>query len=778
VSLAIVGLALAIGIGTATLSIVYAFNFRPLGVPDATAVVRVSRQAKDGSGAWSYAEFTRLRDAVQQIDLEATVRRNPVLEDPTSGLPARSVPAEFVSGGFFQTMKMRPAVGRVLVAEDDRPGAAAVAVINLAFWRNVFDADPSIVGRTVIIGGAPATIVGVAGDNFSGPWPEPPALLLPMRAGAQLYPKEIPGDAASGLTVDVIGRLAAADRQAAAMAELSAVVPAVSLAVGRSIAPDATLRFRTAGAQFTGEDAFVTTVLFALVTLVLLLAAANVANLLLASATSRQQEIGTRLALGASRGRIARQLLTESLLIGGVAGALGFLLAYWLLPLAFLLDIPIPPSVELRPDVPVLLVIVALSLVTGAAAGLAPARFGARGDVLTPLKGDDAHSSAAPRVNRWRRVLLGAQAAASMALLVLASLFGRALIDTATRDYGYDVWRLLEVTPLVPDRAVGPDMDAYFDAVRQRVANVHGVTGVAVANPPPFSNAIFPVDFTKDGVTYTVVQTRSSADYFQTIGRAIVRGRSYTESEVRFGARVAVVNQSLGRLLWGDADPLGRTLDQIGTEFAGVRVIGVARDAFTSRQLNRGTHGSIYRPMVPEHLGAARLVVRADDPASVRQTIAAAIAGADSVVRPRVRLISESLDRSLVLARLLATAGAIVGGFALTLSAIGLVGVTSFVIAQRRREIGVRLALGASGSAIVRLLFRDGLRPVVIGMAAGLAIALAGGPIFAGLLYGISPYDPVAIAAATIVLLGAVSLAIAFPARNAVRTDPMRVLRT
>ena len=455
--------------------------------------------------------------------------------------------------------------------------------------------------------------------------------------------------------------------------------------------------------------------LFGAIGLVVLLACVNVANLQLASAFARQREIGVRLALGASKARIVRQLVTESIALGWVAGAMGLAFAIWLAPvLARLINVPI--TYDLTPDARVFTFLMVVSCAAGIGAGLAPARYGARGDLLTPLKGDGPRVGRSGRPSRLRASLIGVQAAASLVLLVIASLAVRAAIRATQIDLGFDANRLIAVSGF-PGR--DDPAKAYLDVAIERARAVPGVSAVSLASWPPFSGPNILMGFERGGEEHRASLNRTSADYFSTVGLRIVRGRAYTEAEVAADAPVALVSETLARLLWGSAEPLGQVLDnfKLIDKAPRVTVIGVVSDAVTAR-LPEFRTAAIYRPLT--QMRYARMVVRSEgQPKAVVPALRAALLPIDPRVRVEITPVRDGLQREMEMPRSFATIAAYVAALALTLAIIGIYGVTTFVTGQRTREIGLRIAVGASRTDVVRLLLGDSLRSVVLGLGAG-----------------------------------------------------------
>lgn len=776
VATTIAGLGLAIGVSTAVFSLLTATLWTRPGVADPDSAVRVHRAWKGGiSHAWPYAEFVALRERSRDAKIEASTlnwgsllfsSKAPTLlqDDP------QRVRAGIVSGGYMATFGARPLHGRILLPGDDVPGAQAVAVVGYTFWTRRLDSDPSVVGRVVWVNGEPATIVGVAERRFTGIAEEPPALWVSLTG---LHALGGSNPRAAGMTFGVVARMA----PGATIAQTEGHVGAIAAALGRETVDP----YRPTGVKLvaaserpgrTGQ-ALIVGLLLTAVGLVVLLACVNVANLQLASAFARQREIGVRLALGASKARIVRQLVTESIALGWAAGATGLALAIWLVPvLARVIGIPI--TFDLAPDARVFAFLVVVSCVAGIGAGLAPARYGARGDLLTPLKGDGPRVGQSGRPSRLRGALIGVQTAASLVLLVVAALAVRAAVRATQIDVGFDANHLVAVsgTPGRHETAT-----AYLAVALDRVRSVPGVQAASLTDSPPYNGGYIPMNFTRDGITHRAFLAHTDASYFSTLGLRTLRGRTYSDAEVSAAAPVVVVSESLASRLWGSEGPLGQILEdfKVRDKQPRVTVIGVVSDTVSAR-LHEIRTSSLYRPLTL--MPTARIVVRTSGPPEAAlPALRAALQPIDSRVRVDMNLVRDGLQRELDAPRTFAAIAGYVAALALALAAIGMYGVTAFVTGQRTREIGLRIAVGASRADVVRLLLGDSLRPVAIGLAAGLVMTLVASRLFEGAMYGVRARDPIAFSVAAIMLLAAGALSTYIPTRRAARADPVVALR-
>jgi predicted permease len=765
--LSVTGLALAIGVSTAVFGLVTAAALRPSGLSDPASVVSAQRVDSEGRfHGWSYDDYQAIRGRTSTITLEAMLYEGAGFGDATAAGFEQRVDVHLVSGGYLETFGARPVRGRLLQVADADPAAPLAAVVSEGFWTRRLGGNPSIIGRTVLLSGTPVVVVGIAERTFTGPAVSAPAFWITWNAGRLLYPYAL--DRAN---LRLSGRLRPDQGPLAAEAELSALVAA--LEVERSgEAGRARVRFGPPG-TVRGEVRAIGWSVLCAVALVLLLAAANLANLLLANAAERQREIGVRRALGADRRRLVRQLLTEGLVLACLGSVAGLALALWLSPTAA--DwLGLPPGVDVTFDLRVYAFLAASTLAVGGLAALAPVRHGLRGDLTSPLKG--GASTVSPVGGRLRATLIAVQATASLLLLVSTAVLSKSAIASSIVDLGLDVDRLIAVSPRFPYQACEDAcIDAYLDRAVNRVRALPEVQAVATTSNPPMTGSFYPVVVERDGVQQVFARLRASETFFEASGVRIVQGRSYTDTEGVQDAPVAVVTEAFARRLWTSGQALGQSLDDLGEEFEGVRVVGVATDAVSSLVPNIRSIG-VFTPMIGGH-PAPTILVRTPSAVDHLPQIHAAVAGLDSNVRVSTIAMRQAVDDELRPVRSIVAASTVVTGVALALALIGLYGVTAFVLRQRTQEIGIRMALGARGRDVAKLLGRQSLQPVVVGLIAGLLLAVLVGRLFMTLILGVSPTDPMALGAAASVLLLSAAAAIVSPARRASRVDPASVLR-
>jgi putative ABC transport system permease protein len=779
VAIGIGGLALAIGAVTSVFTLVDATMLRPHGMQDPSSVVRVVVPGHGSFSYWPYRTFLRLQDEASLSQVEASLFEKARL---STGAPADDVPGRwmlFVSGTYHQTFGARPALGRILQPADDVPGAMAVIVVSHHLWSTEFNADPSAIGRTVWVNGAPVTLVGVLERGFTGPISTRASVWAPLSAfddvgmGTAFQPT-------STAYVEVFARLASDATMEAARDNLDAIVKRSRS--GSSHAPEGDsgsvlLRSAASPIDAEGPDGYVAIAsISGVLGLVLALACANTANLLLAGAATRTREIGIRLAMGSTARRLIRQMVSESVLLGLMAGALGLLLSAWLTPILRSV-VELPPDLDVSLDARVLLFATGVALICGIAAGISPARFGARGDVLSALKTHRSSRDRRTAPSRLRTSFVGFQAAASMLLLVSAALLSRTAIQAMRTEAGFDVNRLLTVS--ISDGRTKFDEIGYLQSALTALRGMRAVERVAVTQYIPFGFSVWRDVFTHRGHSYTLYFNRTDAEYFATAGVRLLRGRTFAAEEVADERPVAVISESVARAFFDGIDPVGQQVSRVPGEDARqipATIIGVVADAMISR-LRTEQFGAIYLPLERTRSNTPGLLVRTASPGIASRAVEDALRRIDPRVRVTTAIVGEQVDAYLAEKRMLAWLAGPTALLALVLAMLGLYGVTAFAVSHRSQEMSIRTAIGATTADLLRLLVRDGLRPVLVGLAIGLFAALVVSRLFASTLPGVSPHDPLAIGAAIVTLFSSALAAILIPARRVANTDPASVLR-
>ncbi len=789
-TLAVLSLALGIGANTAVFSIVNALFFKslPVAQPDTLVALYTVDQRNPGLNPLSHLNWKDLREQ-RDVFAEVTAYDWVPLSVATGGEAELSF-GQLVAGNYFQTLGTSAALGRLIAPADDvTPGAHPVVVLSHAFWTRRLGGRADAVGRTLLVNATPFTVIGVTPREFTGVTVGlQPELWAPMAMNRALRPDANWYEQRRGLFLSALARLAPGVTPAGAQAAVATLGERLAREYpadneGRSLRA-VPFAHATLPPGLREPALAAAAMLGVIVGLVLLIACANVANLLLARAVSRRKEIALRLALGASRAALLRQLWSESLLLALAGAAGGLLVALWARGaiLAFLPSLPLPITVTLglELDARVLLATLALALATGLLAGLAPAWQLARPQLVTALK---ERGGSEPRVARrfgLRDLLVGAQVALAFVALAGAGLFVRSLAAAQRSDPGFDTTRLalvsFDLTLQGHDEQRGR---LFVEQALERVAALPGIERVAVAQSGPLNLAlarsVFPEG--EEGGRGVFVQVNAvSPGYFETLGVPLLRGRAFGASDRRGAPLVVVVNETMAAQFWPGRDPLGQRFRFFG-ESSALQVVGVARDA-KYNTLGEDPQPYLYQPLDQAFSGALTLVARAQgDPALVllpmQRELRALVrdlplAGLSTVEQ----LIANSLWASRLGASLLAAFGAL----ALALAAVGIYGVTSYAVSQRAPEIGVRMSLGADRGAVMRLVLRRGMLVVGVGLALGAALALALARLLAALLF-VSPSDPLVFVAMAATLAAVGALANLFPARRAATVDPLVALR-
>lgn len=783
---AVLTLALGIGANSTIFTFASAALFRPTpGIANADQLVWISAVWRDRGRdtRMSYPEYLDYRDALTSVFSDVVALRSTPVSLGSGEEPQR-VRGQMVSGNFFSALGIAPAAGRLLTPDDDRGGALAVAVISDRLWRRQFGASAEVLSTPVAINGHPFTIVGIAPDTFQGvALGETADVWLPIARAADARSSD------SALLTDrgsswllVMGRLR--DEATASTAQAAASAVAARLAAAY---PDAqanrTVRISDAGSGLPPEgrtELLPLGILLLVVTgTVLLIACANVANLLLARGAARSLEISIRAALGASRRRLVRQFLTEGAILAAAATVVGLLICFWV---ADVLQAQLPEE-EFRglyasADFRVVLFTAAAGAVSVIAFGLAPALALTRGALVPQLR----TTPGAGGRTRLQGIFVVAQLALSLVLLLAGGLSLRAVQKSASIDPGFDAGGVLTASyDLVLQNYAADRRVAFRRLLRERVAALPGVTDVSIVNVPPLSGTM----------VGTVVSSRSDARgesesraylnaagprYFETLRLPIVRGRGFNDGDTIGAAEVAVVNETLAHNLWGGADPLGR---EILLEGRRVRVVGVARNSKYD-EITEDPRPFMYLS-IDQHpqLDRETVLVRGTGAAGLLPALRSVIRELDPALpvfdaRPLADVLTERNDKERAVSALLAGFGTL----ALLLAALGLYGIMAYAVTQRRREMGIRLALGATPSQLTSLIARDGFRLSALGVAIGAVLSAPMAYALGALLFGVQIADVAGFALICVVLLLVGTLAAVLPARRAGRLDPLAALRS
>jgi predicted permease len=799
-------LALGLGATTAIFSLLNAVALRPLPVADARGLVQLKHSiplwetgGSNDRSLFSYPEFERLRarsDALSGAFAASSVGR----VNLNAGGAAGVARAEACSGEFFATLGVVPQHGRLIAPDDDRPGASAL-VLSDRYWRSRFGADRSVVGGAVRVNQQSFTVIGVAPPEFCGLTPGScPDVWAPLRALDRLQPDRERWTQAFSSWLTVGGRLrpgvalpqAQAALDGACRRVLAESLPASGLA-GRAdverFVRDVRLLVRSSATGFDGSlrdrYTFPLVLLLGVAGLVLLLACANIANLLLARSANRARETAVRLAVGASRGRLVRQHLTESLLLAFLGGALAAPLAWWgswgLLRLVSTGDGRLPLS--LAPDARVFGFAFAACLLTGLLFGLAPAVRATREDAGPALRRSSARAGCGPR--KLDRALVVAQVALSVALVAGAGLFARTLRELWRVDVGYD---RSSVLMLSVDASLagypGERAAVVYGEILSRLRQLPDVTSAAASIVRPRDDQFFLIDRVGevDGrrlgeqTAVRVAWNAVSPGYFATVSTPLVAGRDFDGRDRESAPAAVIVNQTLATALFGSENAIGHKL-------AGATVVGVARDA-RYRGARDPVRPILYLPLAQAasrrafDWGYVSFELRYRGGTGLLDQARREIAAIDgNLPLFRVRTLAAQAEQSLLKERLMATLSTFFGGLGLLLACVGLSGLMAYAVAGRTAEIGVRMALGARPGEIVRLILLEAAWLTGAGLALGVPLALAVAYSARSLLFGVGPADPQTLTGTVALLAAAALLAGYLPARRALRMDPLTALR-
>jgi macrolide transport system ATP-binding/permease protein len=793
-AVAVITLALGIGFNSALFTIVDAALIRSLPVERPDRLVDLDSNSGGGTSSYAdYLDFKARNDTLVDI-----LAYSPMFAGLNVGERARFALGEVVTGNYFQLLGVRAAVGRTLLPDDDRPGAPRAVVIANRLWTREFGANPSAVNQTIHIHGQPYTIVGVAPASFTGMLPVlQPEIWTPMVWSEDVnqggFQDIAPSPGRTRLErrgqrwLSLKGRLNDSQSVGAVQANLQLIMGQLADEYPTIIDRNRAIRvLRTGDVRLIPEVdrplRLAASGLMFIVGLVLLIACANVASMLLARSTGRQHEFGVRLAIGASRGRLLRQLLVESLMLSALGAVAGLVLARGVLQMANSITppIPVPLFFDFALNTRVLWFTAAIAMVTGLVAGLAPAVRASRPDLVGALKGE----MAAIRVRRARWTMLDAlvafQMTVTLVLLVLATITTRSTITTQEVDLGFRRDGLATVMVMDYDATRARQ---FQEQALDRVRSVAGVESAALASRAPLT-----INFSEGGVEFpgrqragdpvsVSIQTANvSADYFATLGVRILEGRPFNSGDTPTSPRVAVVSEALARRYWPGESAIGKRFQSGGAD---VDIVGVSADYKVYRI---GEEPTPYIHYASSQRGIPELVVLArarGDAKGLALTVQRELRAIDpNIVFPTGQTMEENADAVLLPARLAALSMSVAGVVASALAAVGLYGVIAYWVSRRTREIGVRMALGARPVAVMGLVMRQGLAAVVIGIILGSVLAIGAARLLTAVLYGVSPTDPLAWSVALAVLLGSGLVAVGVPARRAANLEPMTALRS
>jgi putative ABC transport system permease protein len=770
---AVATLALGVGANTAIFSVVHAVALQPLPYESADRLVRIweRNESLSISGfAVSLPNFESWRERARTLELAGWRSGNVTLRSTAE--PVR-VPSVSISPDFFRLVGARPVAGRAFVASDAAPGAERVALIRDSLWRSYFGSDPAAIGTPVTIGTQTHTIVGVIAEDSV---PLAAEFYMPLRVDPAAEHRD-------NHIASVIGRVRVGHTIEQARDEMVAIAQQLETEFPQSN-KGWTVEMSTVYDWLVPEDTRrALFVLLGAVCCVLLIACANVANLMLARAASRKREIAVRMAIGAARRRLVRQVLTEGAVLAVAGGTAGILLAYWAVPLMRQwLPTNLPRAGDTAVNTPVLLFSLGVCIVTGLAFAILPALASSRGDVIGSLK-EGARGNFAGGT-RARQVLAAAQVALATVLLVGAGLLVQSLQRLQRVELGFDSSDITTgMMGLGPGRfdAPGSSWDGFYKPLLDRLASAPGVTAVAMSSGAPFGggNTGMPIE----GVGETRMGSASlqtdwrmvSPGYFEAMRIPLLRGR-YFEPSGTADQNTMIVSVTMARQMWGDADPIGRQI--VAGPNGRFTIVGVVGDV---RQLDLALTPApaMYLSTVRYVWPSMTIIIRADESAQAAAVLRKTVRDMDPQLAVfNIQQMNELISQSAAQPRLNASLIALFALVAALLAAIGIYGVLAYLVSQRTQEIGLRIALGADRPAVLRLFLTRGLWLAAGGLAAGVLGAIAVSRWIGSLLFEMRARDPWTIAAAAVAVASIAVIASYIPARRATRVDPLLALRS
>lgn len=824
---AILTLAIGIGATTAIFTLIHEIMLKSLPVAEPSQLYRIGDTNECCSEGWEDDDWSLFAPQLVQRFAEATpefeevtgFQANPETEGVRSSLKdraARPMRLEYVDGHYFHVLGINPFAGRLIQLSDNERNASPVVVMNYATWQQTYGSDPSLIGSTFVIEGHPVTLVGIAPPGFYGDTlrSRPPDFWFPIQ-------QELLIDGPDGRIKDnqqqwlyAIGRLKPGASVQGLDARLTTVlqrwltnedpIPAVFRSQALTTVPHKYIKLSPAGSGIAAMRTNYSTnlrILLLVCFTVLLIACANIANLLLARSTARRGHTAMRMALGASRARLIRQQLTEAVTLAVCGGLLGIAVAFSGARLMLALAFPQAKAspISATPSWPVLGFAFGLSLLTGIVFGVVPAWFSSHSDPAESLRG--ANRSTKDHATLPQKLLVIAQAAMSLGLLACAGLLTQSLLNLQHQDFGFQINNrvIVSMNPPSPDRTV-PQLMSLYRSLQDRLSQIPAVQGVSFALYSPMEGnnwgeliAVEGRGEPKPNMEDAGSWDRVSSNYLQTIGQQIIRGRNFQSSDAA-GRPVAIVNQAFVKRFFPDEDPLGKHFGMDAAKFASTyEIVGVARDA---KYINpdEPARPFFYVPLEQNETADDPLMQMMMTRSHWMQSIQLVVGGTVTNIEPQIRRAVAEIDPSLTLIsvqtmheqvasnfnqqRMVANLAGIFGGIALLLAAIGLYGLTAYSVVRRTSEIGVRMALGANRMNIVQLVLRGAFVQVAIGLAIGIPLAIFAGHLMASKLFEVRSYDPIVLGGSVVALGLCAAIASVLPARRAASTEPMQALRT
>ena len=787
-AVAVLTLALGIGANTAIFSIINTVLLRPLPYTNPEQLINISASDPAKGLLGIAVSYTKLQHLQQQTrTLESVGAFYSLSLNMTGGGEPQQINGNRVNVEFFRALGISPALGRSFAPAEDQIGGADVAMLSDGFWRSHFNGDPSVIGRSISLDGKSTTIIGILPRTFRFPFQQPESdVWLPRVFDIQaLRPEQL--RAGAGFLF-IIARLKPGETFARAQAEVDTINRSYAQAFpGNADSGKLALTMTSLEDNLVGSVRPSLIVLLVAVGFVLLIACANVASLMMARATAREKEVAIRQALGASRGRLTRQLLTESLVLSFIGGTLGVIVATWCLPLLRVAAAGVVPRLEeVRVDGIVLTFSIGLCLVTGLAFGLVPALQVSRRDLHETLKEGGRGSSESSRGGRARRLMVIAEVAVALMLVTGAGLLIKSFVHLLRVNTGFDSRGVTTFPINLPSTryATGPQRAEFFRQALERIRPLPNVESAGAVTFLPLAGPIRYVFFCAEGQVCQgigkdpiIALRQASPGFFETMRIPLLRGRTFTEGDIAGSPRVVIINQTVAERYFPHQDPIGKTL-QNSREMVPMQIVGVVADVKFS-SLSTPKFEEMYLPYQQSPWMAMTIVVRSS---SAAQPLVAAVREKITELDPDLPLtgilpMEKVVSVSVGQPRLITGLVGGFAGFALLLAALGIYGVMAYSVSQRSHEMGIRMALGAVPRDIFRLVVGQGMRLVLVGIALGFLASLGLTRLLATLLFGTSANDPITFGAVAILLVGVAMAACYLPARRATRVDPLIALR-
>ena len=801
-TVAVLSLALGIGANTAIFTVINAVFLHPLAIEEPSRVVELftqdHRTAQTGNNALTPSSIQNFEDYRDQSTVFSglTAYFNTGLQW-TQNSETIGLPGMMTTANYFDVLGVKPVLGRTFNADEDLKAAATVAVVSHSLWQTRFNSDPALVGRTLTLNGLPFTVIGIAPEGFKGTFSLAGAdrVWIPLGMKDQFLTGQIKELITSRRFrwLNIAGRLKPGVTLAQAQAATATIAKALETTYpdanrGRTmelaLETDAALGINQR-AQFVRAGS----VLMVVVGLVLLIACVNLANLLLAQAARREREINIRATMGASRGRLIRQLLIESVTLSMVGGACGLLVAFWFRNALWSFRPPFlgNASIDLSFDLRVLGFTLLVALLTGLAFGAVPAIKVSQTQLAEVLKAAGRAGGSGVGHNRVRSILVAAEVALATVALIGSGLFLRSMQAAQEMELGFDSKHMgfIGLNPGGQKYEKPQGQQFYLDAIaKARALPQVESAAVAVLIPMVGGNGVLLTTFPEgqgEGSSFKgalIAYNDITPGYFETLRIPLVKGRDFTGFDTEQTTMVAILNQAAARQLFSTDDAVGKRFTIVSHPETRYEIVAVAKDSVVN-QVGEDPTPMIYRPMQQEYAPQAGMIVRTKgEPGPLLATVRDQVQTLDKNMPIRnTGTVQEQIVQGLWASRMGAALLSIFGGLALVLAMIGIYGVMSYSVAQRTQEIGIRMALGAQAGDVRRFVLWQGMVPALLGAGAGVVAAVALGQPIANLLYGIRPYDPLTVGFVSIVLIAVALVACYVPARSATRVDPLVALR-